>query len=296
MASIGSASANDLSLVAAPPQGGTFYLLSAMTDEGGGPPWPFDPYEGLLPVYAVAGRPGSFLVADSAEDYALYQAVMRGKRPGLAGVAWLEGGGMRALSESGGPGLPGDGEEGGGGEWEPPAYSPPEYGPEDLWLEILSYTDGAAGFLLHAPAAAAFDLFGTTNLNLAVAPPELNATNWVWLGRTAAGETNVIITNLWPDLGFFRLGTLLDSDADGLTDAYERLVSHTDPNLWDTDGDGLGDGWELAHGMNPNLDESAQTAGRINYQYDGSGWLRTVSGIWSENVTVDNEGNVEGLP
>ena len=45
--------------------------------------------------------------------------------------------------------------------------------------------------------------------------------------------------------------------------------------------------------MNPNLDESAQTSGRLNYQYDGSGWLRVVSGSGSESITLDNEGNVQ---
>jgi hypothetical protein len=89
---------------------------------------------------------------------------------------------------------------------------------------------------------------------------------------------------------------MLDSDNDGLTDAYEKLVSKTNPLLWDTDGDGLSDGWEVAHGMNPLVDESAQTGSRINYQYDGAGWLRVVSGIWGEGITLDAEGNVQQLP
>lgn len=288
--------AQDLSLVSAPPQGGTFYLLSGETELGSGPPWPFDPYEGLLPVYAVAGSPGSFVVADSAETFALYQAVMRGRRLGLAEVAWLDGEGMLAYSQSGGPEPPGDGGEAGGGEWNPPAHQSPEYGPEDLWLALTNYAAGAGSFVIHAPEPDAFDWFGTTNLNLAVSPPELNATNWVWLGRTAAGQTNVVLTNLWPEMGFFRLGTLVDADADGLTDAYERLVAHTDPQNPDTDGDGLSDGWEVAHGMNPLVDESAQTATRWNYGYDGSGWLRVVSGAGSKSITLDDEGNIQQLP
>ena len=43
-------------------------------------------------------------------------------------------------------------------------------------------------------------------------------------------------------IGFYRFGIDIDSDGDGLADAYERLVSRTDPALADTDGDGLGDG------------------------------------------------------
>ena len=43
---------------------------------------------------------------------------------------------------------------------------------------------------------------------------------------------------------FLLLGTPQDSDHDGLTDAYELLVSHTDPNKADTSGDGILDGWK----------------------------------------------------
>jgi hypothetical protein len=48
--------------------------------------------------------------------------------------------------------------------------------------------------------------------------------------------------------------------------------------------------------MDPKLDESAQTSGRINYQYDGSGWLRGLSGAVSESISLDAEGNVQQLP
>lgn len=52
---------------------------------------------------------------------------------------------------------------------------------------------------------------------------------------------------------FFRVGTKVDSDGDGLSDAFERLVSQTDPLASDTDGDGLSDGWEYENGLDPNL-------------------------------------------
>ena len=97
---------------------------------------------------------------------------------------------------------------------------------------------------------------------------------------------------MWADGAFLRLGTLQDSDNDGLTDAYERLVAHTLPESPDTDGDGLQDGLELANGLDPHQDESALPAGRLNFVYDGSGWLRQVWGARSENISLDNEGNV----
>jgi YD repeat-containing protein len=48
--------------------------------------------------------------------------------------------------------------------------------------------------------------------------------------------------------------------------------------------------------MNPLVDESAQASGRINYQYDAAGWLREVTGIWGQAITLDAEGNVQQLP
>lgn len=42
-----------------------------------------------------------------------------------------------------------------------------------------------------------------------------------------------------------------DSDADGLADSDETLVTGTDPNKSDSDNDGLGDGVEVVNRMNP---------------------------------------------
>ena len=59
-------------------------------------------------------------------------------------------------------------------------------------------------------------------------------------------------------VAFFRLGSRLDSDGDGLPDSLETLVCGSSPNLADTDGDGLDDGEELLLGTNPS---SADTDG-----------------------------------
>ncbi|HNB46848.1 MAG TPA: hypothetical protein PLL72_21900, partial [Burkholderiaceae bacterium] len=67
-----------------------------------------------------------------------------------------------------------------------------------------------------------YDLFGTTNLSASV--PGLNLTNWVWLARTNAGETTLTVPLLSGAEGYYVLGTTNDSDGDGLTDAFERLV------------------------------------------------------------------------
>ena len=87
----------------------------------------------------------------------------------------------------------------------------------------------------------ALDVFGNTNL--------LSA-QWEYLGAIsvtpASGAADFDIpysslTNGWEGSGFFRIATQEDSDGDGLSDTYERLVSLTDYRLADSDGDDLSD-------------------------------------------------------
>jgi hypothetical protein len=250
---------------------GTFYLLSLELNGGHSPPYPFDPYEGSIPFYQIKGFPDNYLVADTPETY----QALRAKK--MAEVY----GGMSMMSD--------------GIEGSSLRYNSLAYGSNDLWLKVISVTNGVGNFTIHTPNVAAYDSFGTTNLS-ALSMPALSLTNWVWLQRADAGQTNIVITNLCPGMGFFILGTMQDTDNDGLTDAYENLVSHTSPNNRDTDGDGLSDGWELAHGMDPLVDESVLSSKKVNYQYDASGWLQSVSGIWGESLSLDSEGNVLQLP
>ena len=105
----------------------------------------------------------------------------------------------------------------------------------DLWLEITTMTNSTGVFVVHPPSAevtaGVYDLFMTTNLGLNV--PGLNLTNWLWLLRTEPGETNLTVPNLNADTAFFMLARTNDSDGDLLSDAYEHLVSHTDPDTPD---------------------------------------------------------------
>ncbi len=96
------------------------------------------------------------------------------------------------------------------------------------------------------------DIFSTTNFS----GPSLTAANWTWLERGPSCSTYQY-TNQPTGQTFYLLGTSLDSDGDGLTDAYEKLASKTDPNNPDTDGDGLPDGWEVQSGFDPVANNNA---------------------------------------
>ena len=127
------------------------------------------------------------------------------------------------------------------------------------------------------------DLFMSTNLM---------ERRWTPLGSwTMPSETNVCVLTLSPFLAvfggmaFFRFGLDFDTDADGLTDAYEAFVSLTDPNNPDTDGDGLPDGWEVAYGLNPHVDDSA-----ADFDDDGiSNWREYELG--TSPVAADTDGD-----
>jgi hypothetical protein len=84
-----------------------------------------------------------------------------------------------------------------------------------------------------------YDVFANSVLSI---PPGTNA--WAWMGQGLHCVT-YLLTNMPNTSAFLILGTPKDSDADGLTDAYELLVSLTNPLDWDTDGDGLSDGEEI---------------------------------------------------
>jgi hypothetical protein len=115
---------------------------------------------------------------------------------------------------------------------------------------------------------------------------------WAWMGQ-GLHCINYTLTNL-PSSGavFLILGFPGDPDSDGLTTAFERLVSKTDPNKPDTSGDGILDGWKVLWGLDPLSNNPAQPSQRSNYTYDPVGWLDLLSGIRSETLTNDFEGNL----
>ena len=103
------------------------------------------------------------------------------------------------------------------------------YSTNDLWLQIVGQNNSVSSLVIHTPwnvtgSNFMFDVFATTNLLPNV--PGLNGTNWMFVTRGLPGQTNLFVSPM-PNapVCFFRLGTLLDSDKDGLTDAFEKLVS-----------------------------------------------------------------------
>jgi hypothetical protein len=87
-----------------------------------------------------------------------------------------------------------------------------------------------------------YDLFA----NALLAPTNDPAYQWAWMGQGYHCQVYTA-TNLPPAMAFLRLGSPQDSDADGLTDAFEMLVTHTDPTKPDTSLDGISDLYKLFH-------------------------------------------------
>jgi hypothetical protein len=107
-----------------------------------------------------------------------------------------------------------------------------------------------------------YDVFVTG----ALASPITNCI-WSWQGQAQQWQV-CTLTNIPNSELLILLGTPQDSDGDGLTDAYELLVSHTNPNSYSSDGTGMSDGWEIFYfghtGVDPNADPDGD--GLTNYQ------------------------------
>lgn len=85
-----------------------------------------------------------------------------------------------------------------------------------------------------------YDIFSSATLNAS----SITNSQWTWLEQGPSCSTYQY-TNQLASGAFYLLGTPQDTDADGLSDAYEALVSKTGVQTADTDGDGLSDGYEL---------------------------------------------------
>ncbi len=122
----------------------------------------------------------------------------------------------------------------------------------NVWITNLTVTASGATNPLYTVSFTVgggepdtpYDVFATGGFL-----PPTNNTAWTWLGQAYKCVTNTI-TFTEPDV-YLELGTPLDSDGDGLTDAYEHLVSKTNPTNASSGGSGFPDGWVVLQGLNP---------------------------------------------
>ena len=205
------------------PRSGTFWVI--MPGYGGGVtalPYPcMTPALAGLPVYGItdnaflvdatggqvmagmqrAGRLTANMTVESALE-AQASAV-------VSLINMVQGAQSRQMSRAMGMDIPGFGDTGGGGDGANGFYSdsftPRVYTTNDLWLEILGTTNTGtrltAYLTIHPPwnvTNGVWGLYFKTNLAI----PH----NWKWLLRNAPGQTNLVVTNLPPTLGFFMLG------------------------------------------------------------------------------------------
>jgi hypothetical protein len=163
-----------------------------------------------------------------------------------------------------------------------------------VWITNITATAAGGGtenvtFTIQGGQASYYyDVFATGALQ----SPLTNAV-WFWMGQGNSGNTYTLpITS---GNAFLILGTPQDTDGDGLTDAYELLVSHTDTNNPYSNLDGILDGWDILLGLNPQTSNVTQPGTRANYTYYSSDWLNQVSGVKTGTIGLDNEGNVQSV-
>jgi hypothetical protein len=119
----------------------------------------------------------------------------------------------------------------------------------DVWLaNIAVWPDDQGGWYTSLAIGggtngAVYDVFRTT----AMGADSLTNWPWVWLTNAYACDT-VTLTNE-PEGAFYILGTPLDSDGDGIPDAYSALVH--DGLGPDSNGNGVPDWLEAVMGYNP---------------------------------------------
>jgi hypothetical protein len=209
------------------------------------PPLPFDLFGGQLPIYEL--KPGVFIIDDSQVDFTAMEALSPNSGESMS---------MSGAPEPCDPCATNSSAK---SVTNAPAYG---FDATNVWLEITGVTNGQAYFVVRTPDSfETYDMFGTTNLNLTTNVGGLNRTNWVWLMRTAFSQTNLVLTNLWPSEGWFKLGTMLDSDSDGLPDAFEIIVSKTKPHERDSDSDGIADGDEMGpNGLPWSLEQARRNS------------------------------------
>ncbi len=156
----------------------------------------------------------------------------------------------------------------------------------------LYITNTIAWFDTNALWTVQFDVQGTNSPVDIFGTTDLSGTNWFYLERGPSCATYQY-TNQAPEQTYYILGdSTVDSDGDGLPDAYEKLISHSDPytpTFLDSDGDGLSDAWELANGYNPTQADTDGNGIPDGYEdKDGDGLANLMETAFAGNPSVFN--------
>jgi hypothetical protein len=242
--------------------GGTYWSLAH-------PDWP--------PLPATFGTPVWVLGSSSVSSSALLSTAN-------SAVSSGSGSGFYLMDDIDFPPSPGYGGGDTNGYDYSGSYQPQVFTTNDLWLQITGTTNTGtsitAYLVIHTPwnvTNGVYDLFATTNL----APSA-----WQWMLRCDPGQTNLTVTNQTSPNCFYILAVTNDADSDGLSDAFELLVSHTNPNSASTDNSGMSDGWQWQYfgsiSNNPSADPDGDGLTTMQeYQMRAANYNPTV---WDSNT------------
>jgi len=169
------------------------------------------------------------------------------------------------------------------------------YNTNVVWITDITATNSPGGtmtvtFGIEGGTNGVFyDVFANSILSFGP-----NGTNWAWMGQGQSCQMYEL-TNLPNTDCFLILGTPQDSSGSDLTDAYQLLVSKTNPYVTNSDFDGIPTGWEILLGLNPHISNFTSPSQRSNYGYTPADWLDGITGIRSGAITNDAEGNVQSV-
>ncbi|MEI7732691.1 MAG: LamG-like jellyroll fold domain-containing protein [Verrucomicrobiota bacterium] len=173
--------------------------------------------------------------------------------------------GPQRAEENGAPSLPGD---------FGPTNTSFTYTSDPLTnLYLLNFTYGtnlALSLCNTNRTNGAYDVFATTNLvpvTFYGTATNFSSIAWVLLSHGEAGQTNFVITNAAvPYQYFLAASNEEDDDGDGLSNAYEKLVSKTSPTSAYTSGDtNLTDYMAIMLGANPRVRHDRDTNGLMKF-------------------------------
>lgn len=227
------------------------------------PPMPFNPLEDLgLPIYDLGQ--GRYLIDDQNVDYEWRKKETEALR--LLTAAAL-----------------------GDDLWSVDSSFPEEgfsYSGTNVFISGISNLPANIRISVsNATPDAAYDIYFTPTLSPGF--------YWRWHYRGATNQTDFFVTRPISQTGFFLVAAVTDSDSDRLTDAYELLVTKTNPLIPDSNGDEIWDGAEDHDGDGlPNSDEFLTKANPWHVDSNAHGMSDGPNGgdLFSTDG-VDNNGN-----